>query len=238
MNGGPLVRAGSCHTQGKCGLCGVGNPPPAVPKSSRNKFLFHNCVPEDGSIPATILGVDSEMSCMAAGGTQYAFVTCGVADDYWQEMNANDHACASLVQGNLKNRFPGFPNVNNTADWLTFAGRKIYCKCPPPGHAGEAGGGNIPGILDLSNKNITEVPVNAFEGIPFLTKLSLRENKLSTLPFGVFSNLSSLRSLVCLREFESERVGVLLLPPTSALMFTCLAYLILFMIFDKRALVF
>jgi hypothetical protein len=151
---------------------------------------------------------------MAAGGRQYANVTCGFADDYWQEMNANDHACASLVQGNLKNRFPGFPNVNNTADWLTFAGRKIYCKCPPPGHAGEAGGGDIPGILDLSNRNITAVPANAFEGMPFLIKLSLRENKLSTLPSGVFSNLSSLRSLVCLREFEGERVGVFDSPPT------------------------
>ena len=56
------------------------------------------------------------------------------------------------------------------------------------------------GLLDLSNRNITAVPANAFQGMPSLVKLSLRENKLSTLPSGVFSNLSSLRSLVCLRE--------------------------------------
>jgi hypothetical protein len=50
------------------------------------------------------------------------------------------------------------------------------------------------GLLDLSNRNITVVPANAFEGMLSLVKLSLRGNKLSTLPSGVFSNLSSLRS--------------------------------------------
>ena len=64
------------------------------------------------------------------------------------------------------------------------------------------------GLLDLSNKNITAVPANAFDGMPSLVKLSLRENKLSTLPSGVFVNLSSLRSLVCLRECVRERLCV------------------------------
>ena len=64
------------------------------------------------------------------------------------------------------------------------------------------------GLLDLSNRNITVVPANAFEGMPSLVKLSLRDNKLSTLPSGVFVDLSSLRSLVCLREFESVLVHV------------------------------
>jgi hypothetical protein len=29
-----------------CGLCGVGVRPPALPASSSDKFLFHNCVPK------------------------------------------------------------------------------------------------------------------------------------------------------------------------------------------------
>jgi hypothetical protein len=69
---------------------------------------------------------------------------------------------------------------------------------------------NQAGLLDLSNRNITAVPVNAFKGMPSLVKLSLRENQLSTLPSGVFADLSSLRSLVCLREFESVLVRVCL----------------------------
>ena len=52
------------------------------------------------------------------------------------------------------------------------------------------------GLLDLSNRNITVVPVTAFKGMPSLVKLSLRVNQLSTLPSGVFVDLSSLRSLV------------------------------------------
>ena len=67
---------------------------------------------------------------------------------------------------------------------------------------------NQAGLLDLSNRNITAVPANAFAGMPSLVKLSLRENQLSTLPSGVFVDLSSLRSLVCLREFESMLVDV------------------------------
>jgi len=95
--------------------------------------------------------------------------------------------------------------------------------------------GTIHGPLDLSNRNITAVPANAFQGMPSLVKLSLRENKLSTLPSGVFSNLSSLRSLVCLREFESVLVrvwgGLVSLPhicPSSFFLALCISYYFLF----------
>ena len=66
---------------------------------------------------------------------------------------------------------------------------------------------------------------------PPLSDLYLNDNKL-TLPPGVFSGLSSLRSLMCLRESESEWVSECVsLTHTwtrlSLLLFSCIVYFIM-----------
>ena len=55
------------------------------------------------------------------------------------------------------------------------------------------------GSLDLEYRNITEVQVNAFEGMGNMTKLYLEGNRLSALPEGIFAGLRSLHflSLIC-----------------------------------------
>ncbi|XP_029045202.1 lutropin-choriogonadotropic hormone receptor isoform X2 [Osmia bicornis bicornis] len=49
--------------------------------------------------------------------------------------------------------------------------------------------------LDLTNNNITDIPVRAFHRVPNLEVLLLRRNRLHTIADGAFTNLTSLRVL-------------------------------------------
>ena len=66
------------------------------------------------------------------------------------------------------------------------------------------------GSLDLEYRNITVVPVNAFEGMGNMTKLYLEGNRLSALPEGIFAGLRSLHflSLTCNQLTGTLRAGV------------------------------
>jgi hypothetical protein len=66
------------------------------------------------------------------------------------------------------------------------------------------------GALDLQYRNITVVPVTAFQGMGKMTRLYLDHNSLSALPEGIFAGLTSLRylGLRCNQLTGSLRAGV------------------------------
>jgi hypothetical protein len=66
------------------------------------------------------------------------------------------------------------------------------------------------GALDLQYRNITEVPVTAFQGMGKMNKLFLDHNSFSALPEGIFAGLAALNSigLRCNQLTGTLRAGV------------------------------
>ena len=66
------------------------------------------------------------------------------------------------------------------------------------------------GSLDLQYRNITEVPVTAFQGMGNMKKLFLDYNGVSALPEGIFAGLAALNfiGLRCNQITGTLRAGV------------------------------
>eukprot|EP00117_Sycon_ciliatum_P006008 scpid50576/ scgid9730/ Tyrosine-protein phosphatase Lar; Protein-tyrosine-phosphate phosphohydrolase; dLAR len=89
--------------------------------------------------------------------------------------------------------------VTATLLWIILSngpclGSTIDCKpCTCNGTVLTSCSGQV--VVNLDNKNLTSIQDDAFHGSPFLKTISLYQNKITSLPPGVFSQITNLQTL-------------------------------------------